>query len=158
MLAHKVEFAGAVRVRPEEALGAVETGAVFRRSRKVPEGKGHVLAVDPLPVISILGISNDAQPVLAVLVVLMASVELPAEKALKGRGDLIDQRAAPLLAESLRLEEVHLLVVVEDVAVAVVGGGAAQRLVAEGGTLLDGEGYQKTAKKNLLKKFFKMSL
>ncbi len=140
MLAHKVQFAGAVRVRPEEALGAVETGAVFRRSRKVPEGKGHILAVDPLPIVSILRVSNDAQPVLAVFVVLVPSVQFPAEEALKGRGDLIDQRAAPLLAEGLRLEEVHLLVIVEDVAVAVVGGGAAQWLVAEGGALFNGEG------------------
>ena len=149
MLAHKVQFAGAVRVRPEEALGAVETGAVFRRSREVPEGERHILSVYPLPVISILRVSNDAQPVLAVLVVLMASVEFPAEEALKGRGDLIDQRPSSLLAESLRLEEVHLLVVVEDVAVAVVGGGAAQRLVAEGGTLLNGEGYRKMITKNV---------
>lgn len=70
----------------------------------------------------------------------MPTIEFPAEETLERRRRLVHEGAAADLAEALRVVERHRLVVVEDVALAVVRGRAAQRLVPERGTLFDGQG------------------
>lgn len=61
----------------------------------------------------------------------MSSVQFPAEEALQRRGYLVHQRATTLLTERFRLGKVHRLVVVENVAIAIVRRSAAQGLVTE---------------------------
>lgn len=70
MLTDVVELEAAVGVGPEPSLGAVEPCAVVVAAGKVPEGHGHRLAVDPLPVLGVVSVANRAQPVLAVGVAL----------------------------------------------------------------------------------------
>lgn len=67
MLADEVDVVVAVGVRPQPAFGAVEAGAVLVAAGKVPEGHGYVTTVDPFPVIDVIGVTNGAHPVLAVL-------------------------------------------------------------------------------------------
>lgn len=68
MLANIVEFGIAVGVGPEPSLGAVVARAIFVAAGQIPEGNGDVFAVDPLPVVSVLGIAHGAQPVLTICV------------------------------------------------------------------------------------------
>ena len=67
----------------------------------------------------------------------MPAIQFPAEEALKRRRRLVDEGSAADLAKAFRVVERHGLVIVEDVALAVVGRSAAERLVPEGGTLFD---------------------
>ncbi len=67
----------------------------------------------------------------------MPTPELPRKEALEGRVRLVHERAAPGIAEVQRTLEVGRLLVVEDVALAVVGRGAAGGLVSERGAPLD---------------------
>ena len=66
VLTDVVEFEAAVSVGPEPALGAVEAGAVLVPAGQVPEADRHGLAVDPLPVLGVVPVTDSAQPVLAV--------------------------------------------------------------------------------------------
>ena len=59
----------------------------------------------------------------------MPPPELPAQEALKGRVGLVHKGATPLRAEALSLKEVSRLVVVENVALSIIGGRAARSLV-----------------------------
>ena len=67
----------------------------------------------------------------------MTPPELPAEEPLQRRVGLVDEGAAAALTELLCVGEALRLLVVEGVALAVVGGRAARRLVAELRTPLD---------------------
>lgn len=69
----------------------------------------------------------------------MPAPEFPAEESLQGGVGLVHQRPSAASAELEGVVEVLGLLVVEDVALAVVGGGAARGLVAEGGAPLDGK-------------------
>ena len=69
----------------------------------------------------------------------MPPPQLPRQEPLQGGVGLIDEGPPARLAKVQRPLEVVGLLVVEDVALAVVGGGAAGRLVAERGATLDGQ-------------------
>lgn len=78
----------------------------------------------------------------------MSAPKFPAKEALQGRVGLVHQGSSSASAELEGVIEVCGLLVVEDVALAVVSGSAARRLVAEGRAPLDGkclarEGYGK---------------
>lgn len=67
----------------------------------------------------------------------MSAPQLPAEEALQGWVGLVDQRPTAAATELEGAVEVAGLLVVEDVALAVVGGRAARRLVPERWASLD---------------------
>jgi len=69
----------------------------------------------------------------------VSAPQLPADESLQGGVALVDEGASPALAQGQRLAESLRLAVVENVALAVVGGGAAGRLVAELRTPLNGQ-------------------
>lgn len=68
----------------------------------------------------------------------MSPPELPADESLKCGVAFVHQRPSAAPAEGQRLPELERLAVVEDVALPVVGGSAAGRLVPELRTPFDG--------------------
>lgn len=70
----------------------------------------------------------------------MSPPELPRDETLQSRIALVHQRTAPIVAEGPRLFEYHLAILVEDVALSVVGGRRSWRLVPELGAPLDRQG------------------
>ena len=98
-------------------------------ARQIPEGHRHRLPVDPLPVLRILLVPRGSKPVLTISVAPVPPPELPAEEALQGGVGLVHEGAAALRAEVLGLQEVAGLVIIEDVALSIVRGGAAGSLV-----------------------------
>lgn len=98
---------------------------------QIPEGHRHRLPVDPLPVLRILLVPRGSKPVLTIGVAPVPPPELPAEETLQGGVGLVHEGAAALRAEALGLKEVAGLVVVEDVTLSIVRGGAAGSLVPE---------------------------
>lgn len=73
----------------------------------------------------------------------MSAPQFPADEALKGGVALVDEGAASALAQSQSVTERLRLPVVENVALAVVGGRAAGRLVAELGTPFNRQSLEK---------------
>lgn len=146
MLADKVEISIAAGVRPQPSLGAIEARAIITSGGHIPEADRHVLAIDPFPVGRILRVAYRTEPVLSIGIVPVTSVELPGEETLQRRRCLVHQGATLQLAMSSSGLEVGGLVVVEDVALAIVGRCRAQWLVAERWTLLDGEGCDRNGK------------
>ena len=96
---------------------------------QIPEGHRHRLPVDPLPVFGILLVPRGSEPVLTVGVSPVSPPELPAQESLQGGIGLVHEGAASLRAETLRLQEVTRLVIVEDVALSIVSSRAARSLV-----------------------------
>ena len=96
---------------------------------QIPEGHRHRLPVDPLPVLRILLVPRGSKPVLTIGVAPVPPPELPAEEPLQGGVGLVHEGATALRAEALGLKEVTRLVVVEDVTLSIVRGGAAGSLV-----------------------------
>lgn len=140
MLADEKQLAVAVRVRPEPAFRAIVTGAVLAATGQVPEGDGHVFAGEPLPVGPVRRVPHEAQPVLtAGIVPAVTPPELPAHESLKGGIRLVDEGSSASLAELTGFVEVERLVVVEQVALAVVGGAAPGLLIPELRAALDGQ-------------------
>ena len=82
MLADVVQFEIAVGVGPEPTLGAVKAGAVVGARGKIPEGDGHRLSIDPLPVERVKLVPLSTQPVLAIGISSVSPPELPREKTL----------------------------------------------------------------------------
>ena len=96
---------------------------------QIPEGHRHRLPVDPLPVLRILLVPRGSKPVLTIGVAPVPPPELPAEETLQGGVGLVYEGAAALRAKALGLQEVTRLVVVENVTLSIVRGGAAGSLV-----------------------------
>jgi hypothetical protein len=69
----------------------------------------------------------------------VSAPQFPTYEALESGVALVDEGAASALAQSQSVAERLRLPVVENVALAVVGGRAAGRLVAELGTSFDGQ-------------------
>lgn len=138
MLAHKVQFGVATRVRPQPSFGAVKSGTVLTSAWQVPKRDGNVFAIDPLPVHRILGVANGSKPVLTHRVVSVATIKFPAEETLQCRRSFVYQRASSYFTEPLGIVERHGLIVVEDVALATVRRRRTKWLVTETGTLFNG--------------------
>ena len=137
VLADEVELQAAVGVGPEPTLGAVKPGAVVVAAGKVPEGDGHRVSGHPLPVLRVVPVPHGPEPVLPVGVALVTPPKLPGEESLQSRIGLVHEGAAARVAELEGALEVGRLLVVEDVALAVVGSSAARRLVPECWATLD---------------------
>lgn len=69
MLTNEKELSIAVGVGPEPAFGAVVASAVLAASRQVPERDAHVLAREPFPIVTVLRVPHEAEPILATGVV-----------------------------------------------------------------------------------------
>ena len=82
VLADVVELKIAVGVGPEPTLGAVKASTVVGARGKVPEGDGHRLPIDPLPVERVKLVSLGTQPVLTIGISSVSPPELPREKTL----------------------------------------------------------------------------
>ena len=139
MLADVVQFEIAVGVGPEPTLGAVKAGAVVGARGKIPEGDGHRLSIDPLPVERVKLVPLSTQPVLTIGISSVSPPELPGEKTLQRRIGFIHQRSTAILTKVKCLLEILGLLSIEYVTLPIVGGRAARFLVPEGGTSLDRE-------------------
>lgn len=110
MLTDVVQTRFAVRLAPQPAFGAIETGTVqvgvrarcwrYIRTWQVPERQFQLLSVDPVPrrfgtIRARLPVY--AQPVLAAQIGTVSSVELPAEETLQCRRGFVHQSAATYL-------------------------------------------------------------
>lgn len=142
MLADVVEMHPTIRVRPEPSLRPVVPGTIPAPNRQIPKRNGQLFPVQPLPPPRTLRtlLPNRPHPVLPASVAPMPPPQLPTNEPLQGRIALVDQGSAPGPAESERFPELGRLPVVEDVALAVVSGGASWRLIAELWTALDWQG------------------
>lgn len=69
----------------------------------------------------------------------MTTPQFPADESLQRGIALADQSTAAGATEGQSIEEVQRLTVVEDVALAIVGGQGAWRLIPECGTTFDGQ-------------------
>lgn len=139
MLTNKIQQRVAVGVAPQPPLGAIEPSTILIPTGMAPEGHRQLIAVDPLPAAAIAAISHRSHPVLGADIAAMTPPQLPADEALQRRIALADQSAAARAAEGERVQEVQRLAVVEDVALAIVGGQGTRWLVPERGTTLDGQ-------------------
>ena len=143
MLTNEIQLESAVGIRPQPTFGSVKSCTIVVAARKIPEGYGHRISGHPLPVFRILPIPNRSEPVLPVGVTLVTPPQLPGEKSLQRRIRFVDQGTPPRVAKVEGPLEVGGLLVVEDVALAVVGGGAARRLIAESWTSFNGQSLKK---------------
>ena len=119
MLADEVDLVLAIAVAPKPSSGSVKLGTVLVTNRSVPERDRHVITIEPRPV-ELVGISGSSHPVLGSRVSAVTSVQLPRQEALKSWGSLIDEGPASFLASRVGLSKVQLLIVVENIAFAVV--------------------------------------
>lgn len=131
MLANEVQIEITIGVRPEPSFGPIKSGAVIAITRQIPEGNRDIFAINPLPIGRILGVPESAQPVLAVGIIPMPSVELPTEKALEGRRGLVDKTSSSHLTKPPGTVEIEGLVVVKYITLSIVSGSTAERLVSE---------------------------
>lgn len=69
----------------------------------------------------------------------MTTPQFPADESLQRGIALADQSTAAGATEGQSIEEVQRLTIVEDVALAIVGGQGAWRLIPECGTTFDGQ-------------------
>lgn len=137
MLANEVQRRVAIGVAPEPPLRPIEPGAVLVSARQVPERDGHLFASDPLPRVPVLVVAHGAHPVLGRDVAPVPAPQLPADEALQRGVAVVDECPSACAAELQRLAEVERLAVVENVALSVVRGRGAGRLVPEHGAPLD---------------------
>ena len=137
MLANKVQLKAAVRVWPEPAFSPVKSCTVVVAARKVPERDGHRISGHPLPVLRVFPVAHSSKPILAIGVTLVTSPQFPGEESLQRGIGFVYQGTPTSVAELKSSFEVWRLLVVKDVALPVVGGRAAGRLVAERGAAFD---------------------
>jgi len=117
---------------PEPAFIAVVASAIATAAGLIPEGDADVFTGEPAPVARIGFVPHETHPVLPVRITsTVTSPQLPADEALKGGIGFIDEGSSTSLAELTRFVESQLLVVVEQVAFAVVRGAAPRLLIAE---------------------------
>lgn len=137
MLAHVVEFGVAISVRPQPALGSIKARTILSATGEIPKRNRHIFSVDPFPIDGILGITNSAQPVLAIRIIPVSAVEFPAEEALQSGRSLIHQCSATHFAKFFRILKCKWMFIVEDVTFSIISGGTSQWLITECGTLFN---------------------
>ena len=132
MLADEEELPVTGGFGPEPAFIAVVASAIATAAGLIPEGDADVFTGEPAPVARIGFVPHETHPVLPVRITsTVTSPQLPADEALKGGIGFIDEGSSTSLAELTRFVESQLLVVVEQVAFAVVRGAAPRLLIAE---------------------------
>jgi len=140
VLTDEEKFAVAVGIGPEPAFGAVIAGATFRAARKIPERYSHIFSRKPFPVCTVSLITHQSDPILtARIVTTVPAPEFPADESLQGRIRLVDKGPTARFTELTGFVKVERLVIVEEVALAVIRGAAARHLVTELRTPLDGQ-------------------
>lgn len=139
VLTDEVQQRVAVGIAPEPALGAIKSGTILIAAGMTPEGDGQLVTVHPFPAAAIAAITYRSHPVLRTDVTAMTPPQLPTDESLQRRIALTDQRTATGSTEGQCVQKVQRLAVVEDVALAIVRGQSSRRLIAEGGTPLDGQ-------------------
>ena len=140
MLADVKQFAVAVGVGPEPSFGAVVAGAVLAPARQVPERYRDIFTRQPFPIGPVGRVAHQTEPVLTARIVpTVPPPQFPTDEPLERRIGLVDERPSASLAKLPGFVEIERLVVVKQVAIAVVRGAAARLLIPELRAPLNGQ-------------------